>query len=421
MSSAPPTPLQPRPLLPSLNSLSRLVHSPPPPQREHLSTYNPSRPSPHALPSCAILASTCPPTDFPPAAAAYPSPSPSSAAATSLPPVSSIAPLLHACSAASHAMSAQQQDEQKPQIKQELDATPSSTTPSQATTPGPFTPAALYGEASRTGGTLGSSASFIVGEGGWPQVNRSGAGSFAAPTPTGGEDVKGSNVKGKGKSEDGDTTKIKSASPDSVGSGEGSAAGGKTLKQTKRAAQNREAQRAFRSRKEQYIKELEHTATLYTALQSTHTSLTQRLTTLESSLTSLESDRLRFESERAAFDAERCLWERERAAFAAERSSFATERAGWAGEKAGWENERRRMVDKMAKGELPECEMREEEEEEGEKVRKREEARMALRRELEMDACLPAPKPVVNGSGSAVGQEETEGGLERDGKRMRVE
>ncbi|KAK4336267.1 transcription factor [Rhodotorula toruloides] len=80
-----------------------------------------------------------------------------------------------------------------------------------------------------------------------------------------------------------------------VGEGDEGAKGGKgkkELKQTKRAAQNRAAQRAFRERKQQQIRDLESRAST--------------IPLLESRITSLESRCHSYELERQAWDRERC-------------------------------------------------------------------------------------------------------------------
>ncbi|BGP10238.1 hypothetical protein JCM10049v2_006121 [Rhodotorula toruloides] len=80
-----------------------------------------------------------------------------------------------------------------------------------------------------------------------------------------------------------------------VGEGEEGTKGGKgkkELKQTKRAAQNRAAQRAFRERKQQQIRDLESRAST--------------IPLLESRITALESRCQSYELERQAWDRERC-------------------------------------------------------------------------------------------------------------------
>ncbi|BGP26589.1 hypothetical protein JCM10295v2_005542 [Rhodotorula toruloides] len=80
-----------------------------------------------------------------------------------------------------------------------------------------------------------------------------------------------------------------------VGEGEDGEKGGKgkkELKQTKRAAQNRAAQRAFRERKQQQIRDLESRAST--------------IPLLESRITSLEARCNSYELERQAWDRERC-------------------------------------------------------------------------------------------------------------------
>jgi hypothetical protein len=54
-----------------------------------------------------------------------------------------------------------------------------------------------------------------------------------------------------------ETETAEDADGEDVNAGEGGAGGSRALKQTRRAAQNRAAQRAFRERREKYVKELE--------------------------------------------------------------------------------------------------------------------------------------------------------------------
>lgn len=314
----------------------------------------------------------------------------------------------------------------------------------------------LYGD--RTGGTVGASASFIAG---------SGVGGAAASIPTSVEQQQQQQQQVKLEGEASKLQlqqKIKSASPDSVGSpgeGSGGSAGGKTLKQTsecnlsllgrgvwvvlrmltvrcsfslllvspapspslsfrplppfhraRRPESGSTTRLPFPQRAIHQVRaplpsfplphfpsitltpplslpsssrrELEHTSTLYTSLQSTHSTLVTRLTSLEHSLTILESDRMRFEAERAEFLAQREAWERERAAWAA---------GSGVGAEAG-------ASEQVKRARSEEVELAERE-----RVGVQVQAREALRRELERDASSVAVAP---------------NGVEQDRKRSRV-
>ncbi|KAI5481253.1 basic-leucine zipper transcription factor-like protein [Pseudohyphozyma bogoriensis] len=155
-----------------------------------------------------------------------------------------------------------------------------------------------------------------------------------------GEGVAGAEPKGKGK---GTGRKRKKTSEDVVEVGEGangdlattagasgsgeeealvSADGNKVLKNTKRAAQNRAAQRAFRERKEAHVKELEARLLQIPSLESEIASLKHRLSLFELPTVA--------PSEREAWDMERKAWEITKGEWKAREEAWNRQTVEWA-------------------------------------------------------------------------------------------
>ncbi|KAL8280636.1 hypothetical protein RQP46_006959 [Phenoliferia psychrophenolica] len=99
----------------------------------------------------------------------------------------------------------------------------------------------------------------------------------------------------------------------------------KPLKDTKRAAQNRAAQRAFRERKEQHVKDLEQKASLVDTTLARCTTLEASIASLTTSLTAYTAERESWRVDREAWETERALWETERERWNVEREQWRSE------------------------------------------------------------------------------------------------
>lgn len=115
-------------------------------------------------------------------------------------------------------------------------------------------------------------------------------------------------TKGKGKGKGKRLRSTEETSPTDLDGkmvgGSGDEAGSK-VKNTKRAAQNRAAQQAFRQRKEQYVKDLESKATLIEATQAKLEAAEAREQDLLQRVLNYTSDRVSWELERKAMEEER--------------------------------------------------------------------------------------------------------------------
>ena len=208
--------------LPSLSSLSRLCS---PPSNETLPIYNHAKmsyPPVHTFPSCAQMASSQP---APLQHHHLSPPQPPSMPAKQQSP-SSITTLLHACSAASHEMlNSPPAAPELVRVKAEPTEDASSLSRRSSAADSLYSGNASDSR-SMNGSALGSSYSYVAGESAWP-------GGSLSPSTNGAGLALGSASNSKLQKEDMEDRKmVKSTSPDSVGSGEGSVCSGKTLKQT---------------------------------------------------------------------------------------------------------------------------------------------------------------------------------------------